>query len=199
MSGLITRDETTALKGIAILMVIVEHIGQAFNIGVVNPLGPIGVFLFLFLSGYGLTCSYQSNGRKGYFKRKILKVYLPYVMAVILFLVWSAIIGTQNDLSTVLQYFVLLKLPQGSYWYLILLFYWYVVFYILTFVFDKDRALIPLMLIASLGIIWLEGFSRLYVWQFASFPLGILTAKYPEKAKKILVSNKPQILRGGYC
>ena len=46
--NVISAQETNILKGIAILMVIVAHIGHAFSIGVVNPLGVIGVFCFFF-------------------------------------------------------------------------------------------------------------------------------------------------------
>lgn len=197
MEGLISRDETNALKGIAILMVIVEHIGQAFNIGMMNPLGPIGVCLFLFLSGYGLSRSYQDKGRNKYFQKKIIKVYIPYVVAVIIFLIWSVVICEPKSITTALQYFVLLKLPQGSYWYLILLFYWYVVFYFLTFAFKSDKKLVLLMVLASVGIIWIKDFNRLYVWQFCSFPLGVIAAKYPSNTDRVFSPSKHRIIRGG--
>ena len=48
---MITKEETQLLKGIAILLVVFEHIGQVFHLSVLNPLGPIGVCLFLFVSG----------------------------------------------------------------------------------------------------------------------------------------------------
>lgn len=47
------NKETDILKGIAILMVVESHIGQAFGADFMSPLEPIGVFLFLFISGYG--------------------------------------------------------------------------------------------------------------------------------------------------
>lgn len=65
-SLVISRKDSAIIKAIAILLILVQHIGQAFNIAVVNPLGPIGVFLFLFMSGYGLTCSIISKGREQY-------------------------------------------------------------------------------------------------------------------------------------
>ncbi|MFA9398103.1 MAG: acyltransferase family protein [Clostridiaceae bacterium] len=181
---LITKGETQLLKGIAIIMVIIEHIGQAFHIGIINPLGPLGVFLFLFLSGYGLSCSYKKNGVKNYLSNKIIKVYLPYAFTVVLFLIWSLIINTTFSVTTIARYFVLLSLPQGSYWYLVLMFYWYIVFYLCSPIYKKIGILIAFMVVASLLITWLEGFSRGYVWQFISFPLGVVVGKYPDKTFK---------------
>lgn len=53
-----SKEDTQILKGLAISMVIVQHLGQVFHIVALNPLGPIGVCIFLFISGYGLSCSY---------------------------------------------------------------------------------------------------------------------------------------------
>lgn len=177
---LISRRETQILKGIAILMVIVEHIGQAFHIGVVNPLGPIGVFLFLFLSGYGITCSYYKNGLKRYFSKKIIKVYIPYAFTIILFLLWRLSINEMPSVSSIIRYFVLAELPQGSYWYLILLFYWYFVFFLLSPLLKKWPLIMLIMLVASFLITGFEGFSRGYVWQFVSFPLGVYIGEQRE-------------------
>ena len=179
MNEIITKRETTMLKGIAILLIVIEHMGQAYDVGIVNPLGPIGVCLFLFLSGYGLSCSYQENGRKNYFRKKIFKVYVPYVLTVGLFLLWGGLClripltGVQ-----VVRFFTLLELPQGSYWYLILMFYWYVMFYLLTFIYKHDSVLIPSLFICSFMIIVIENYQRGYVWQFFSFPIGVILGKH---------------------
>lgn len=190
---LISRRESQTLKGIAILMVVVEHIGQAYHVGVVNPLGPIGVFLFLCLSGYGITCSYYKNGLKRYFSKKIVKVYVPYAFTIILFLLWRLSINELPSVNLSIRYFILSELPQGSYWYLILIFYWYIVFFLLSSLLKKWPLIMFLMLAASFLISLLEGFSRGYVWQFVSFPLGVYIGKREaeflkiEKAKRIKI------------
>ena len=125
---MIKKEETHLIKGIAIIIIVIQHIGQAFSIGLVNPLGAIGVFLFLYISGYGLTISFYEKGRNNYFKKKILHVYIPYICAIIMFCIWSFIIGNSVTLADFIEYGLLYKLPQGSYWYLILLFYWYFIF-----------------------------------------------------------------------
>lgn len=193
--GLITKQDTQVLKGAAIAMVVVQHIGQIFHINAVNPLGPVGVFIFLFLSGFGLSCSYVAKGRTDYFKKKLFKIYFPYAIAMVLFLVWTVIIKSPVDFVTAIQYFVLLKLPQTSYWYMLLLFYWYIMFYFLTYIFDKDKALLTSLMVGTAAIILIKNFNRLYVWQFASFPLGIIAAKYSNQVRKIVKPLKS--IRGG--
>ena len=183
---LITREESSVLKAVAILFVVTEHIGQAFGIGIVNPLGPIGVFLFLFLSGYGLSCSYEKSGRKKYFIKKTIKIYAPYFIAVMLFLVWSLCVSGQfTDLITIGKFLLLISLPQGSYWYLILLFYWYIMFYLLSFIYNKGKILIPLLFASSLFIIFIMRCEHGYIWQFFSFPFGVLSVRYSKRIAAI--------------
>lgn len=191
----ITRDESSALKALAIICVVIDHFGQAFGIGIVNPLGPIGVFLFLFLSGYGLSCSFEKSGRKKYFSKKLLKVYLPYFLTVMLFLIWSLCIGREGiGFVRVCEYLTLITLPQGSYWYLILLFYWYIVFFLLTFVYKKGKILLLLSGAAALLILLLKGNDHVYVWNFLSFPLGVTAARFSERIGSISARCNVKIL-----
>lgn len=189
---MISKEDTQFLKGLAILMVIVEHLGQVLHIAALNPLGPIGVCLFLFISGYGLSYSYEKNGRNGYLKKRVLKVYVPYLVSVIIFSVWSLCIGNTLSIRKFFDYTMLIDLPQGSFWYLRLLFYWYIVFFLLTFLFKNQRVLIIALCIASISIIIYSGFNRLYVWQFASFPAGIIAYK-----NKQLICTCTENVRGG--
>ena len=185
---MISKEDTQILKGLAISMVIVEHLGQVFCIAALNPLGPIGVCLFLFVSGYGLSCSYKKNGRNKYFSKRVLKVYIPYLASIVLFSIWSYCIGNTLTVRAIFDYAVLKYLPQGSFWYLQLLFYWYVTFYFLTFLYDNEKALITVLCVVTLGITIYSRFNRLYVWQIASFPAGIIASKHKE-----LIDRHPKI------
>lgn len=187
-----SKEDTQLLKGLAILMVMTEHLGQVLHISALNPLGPIGVCLFLFVSGYGLSCSYEKNGRSRYFSKRVLKVYIPYLVSIALFCVWSICIGNNLTVRTAFDYAILLRLPQGSFWYLQLLFYWYIVFFFLTFLFDNEKALVILLCVTTMAITIYSGFNRLYVWQFASFPAGIIVCKH-----KALMEKIPKNIRGG--
>lgn len=192
---MISKEDTQILKGLAISMVIVEHLGQVLHISALNPLGPIGVCLFLFISGYGLSCSYKKNGRNKYFSKRVLKVYIPYLASIVLFSIWSYVIGKTLTVKAIFGYAILKELPQGSFWYLRLLFYWYVAFYFLTFLFDNEKALVTALCVATLVITVYSGFNRLYVWQFASFPAGVMVSKH----KELIDRTSKNAWGGGYC
>ena len=73
-----SRDLSTYLKGLAIILVIINHIGECY--GFPGPLGAIGVTIFLLLSGYGLNESLKvKNGVKGYWNNKFISIYIPYI------------------------------------------------------------------------------------------------------------------------
>ena len=184
---MISKEDTQLLKGIAIMMVIVEHLGQVLHINALNPLGPIGVCLFLFISGYGLSFSYEKNGRDRYFTKRMLKVYIPYIVSVVLFCMWSYCIGKILTSKIFFGYITLSILPQGSFWYLRLLFYWYIAFFLLTYVFENRWVLIIALCIASIGVTIYSGFNRLYVWQFASFPAGVIFYKNKKMMNTTLI------------
>lgn len=79
----ITRNRTI-LMGIAMLMVLVFH----FFCWVYNPIGRlnmgyIGVDIFLFLSGLGLSCSYEKNSIAKFYFNRFRRIYPIYFIAVL--------------------------------------------------------------------------------------------------------------------
>lgn len=83
------------LMGIAIILVIVFHcFSWVFNpIGVFN-IGYIGVDIFLFLSGYGLSFSYEKNPLPRFYANRFTRIFPLYTLAVIIgyiicFRIWS--------------------------------------------------------------------------------------------------------------
>lgn len=73
------------LMGVAIIMVVVYHL----FCWVYNPvsffnLGYVGVDLFLFLSGFGLSYSFEKNSILCFYKHRIMRIYPMYFIAVLL-------------------------------------------------------------------------------------------------------------------
>ena len=172
----ISLRESKSLKGIAIIMVVISHVVPIYGLNFVNILGAVGVALFLFLSGYGLERSFEKKGLKDYFSKKLMKVYIPYIIAILLFLLWAVCIGIHTPIVTALKYCVLIELPQGSYWYLIILSFYYVVFYFACKIENKYIQLVVLLL-SSFVLIATKDFNRGYLWQFATFPGGVFYAR----------------------
>ena len=72
------------LMGVAMIMVIVYH----FFCWVYNPIGPlnigyVGVDIFLFLSGLGLSYSYEMNSITQFYKNRIKRIYPIYLISVL--------------------------------------------------------------------------------------------------------------------
>ena len=67
------------LKGIAILLVAICHLGGEFTRWA-TPLGGIGVAVFLILSAYGLEKSYQRSELHHYWRKRLLAVWIPYMI-----------------------------------------------------------------------------------------------------------------------
>lgn len=72
------RSFTTAIKGFSILTVVWAHSGARLGVGGIQFIAGVGVALFLICSGYGLEMSYQKNGLKGFWKKRLLGVCLPF-------------------------------------------------------------------------------------------------------------------------
>lgn len=72
------RNYTTAIKGFSILTVVWAHSGAQLSVGGIQFIAGIGVALFLMCSGYGLEVSYEKNGLKGFWKKRLLGVCLPF-------------------------------------------------------------------------------------------------------------------------
>ena len=90
--GTLSISKTQELKGLAILLIVLSHISY-FLVSDNHFLWPlsimagIGVNLFLFLSGYGLTVSNLKNNLSvwQFYKRRLIKLFIPLWPMLILF------------------------------------------------------------------------------------------------------------------
>lgn len=176
----LSKEQTTRLKGIAIIIVMCAHIGLLKN-------GTGGVALFLFLSGFGLMKSYDEKGLKSFWKKKITNVYFPYIIVAILQLLIYRITDPKKTVITISGLSFGLNVDP-TYWYISYLLFWYIAFYISGVIakfiygktqFNKDYiilmliiAVIPLLQILINKGFWTSGSgANLYKYMF---PLGVL-------------------------
>lgn len=156
------RESTTTIRGIAILIIIIGHVGvSGFDLRVFNPFGGIGVAMFLFLSGYGLTESYKNNGLRGFWKKKILRIVIPYLVWIPLYHIVMRI--SPIGLPTQIQ-----AIPR--YWFIEYLVLAYFIFYF-AFKYIKSYAISIIILI---GVISFFTTNNLRAEQSFSFLCGIL-------------------------
>lgn len=93
------------LKGMAILLVFIHHFGQrASEIYYrYSCLGYLSVAIFFFIAGYAVETQFLRRGvgyiKTGFLKKKIFRLYLPYVIIVLLF----ALAGRHSVSETLLE------------------------------------------------------------------------------------------------
>lgn len=98
-NSLISKEHSDGLKGWMCIAVLIHHL--AIFSGIFDNtwfghflylLGSWAVAVFLFLSGYGLYCSYAEKGMdylKGFFRKRFLPLYVSYIIAVILYFIYD--------------------------------------------------------------------------------------------------------------
>lgn len=137
----ISKDKTSAIKGIFVVLILFSHGKQYMALGGVyddpylalqGHLGQMVVAMFLFYSGYGLM---ESIKRKGYdYVRSIpLKrfpsVLLNFDIAIVLYLILGMFLGKVFGIKTILLAFIGWESVGNSNWYMFAIF----ALYILTF------------------------------------------------------------------
>ena len=84
------------LRGFAIFTIVLMHCVQGFLDGVMHKaisLGGAGVHVFILCSGFGLYLSYMNKplGYLDFLKKRFGKVYFPYVIVIVLYVIWGLI------------------------------------------------------------------------------------------------------------
>lgn len=155
-------------------MIVMGHVGQLVPFSrPFTPLGAIGVALFLLCSGFGIEKSFQKIGRKDYWKKRIINVWLPYALIELL-CVWHhpevGVTGVIEDLLLIHPWH-----PFG--WYMQVLFIWYILYYLTSFL--SRRLQIAAFILASILIICF--WTPLRAQNSLSFLIGILFARNEAK------------------
>lgn len=195
---------TNELKGLAILMIIFSHMGYFLSDSnlFLYPLsvgGGIGVNLFFFLSGYGLSVSAFNKGCSiiNFYKDRLMKLIIPLwiVLTLILFsdyLILSRTYYFDEILHSFLGYFPIADLSSSinsPLWFITPIIFYYLIF---PLIFNKKFLYISGILLAFFSYILLfnsqignflvsgkilnKDLLTLYQIHFAAFPLGMTAA-----------------------
>lgn len=78
-------ENRVLLMALAIIFVVIYHFkcwigGFPWYIGIIIKYGYIGVDIFFFLSGFGLTYSFQKNNIKTFYKNRLKKILPCYIL-----------------------------------------------------------------------------------------------------------------------
>ncbi len=194
---------TTELKGLAIFVIVLSHIAY-FLVTDTRFLWPlsimagVGVNLFLFLSGFGLTASQMQKdlGIWQFYKKRLLKLFVPFWLALIVFFALDFfVLHHSYSFSYVAKAFVGIFTHADLYqdinsplWYFTFILGYYLLYPLVYF--KKMPWLSALILyIAGYLLVYfkpapLDYVLHLYAVHFIAFPLGILAAWGLSKLKK---------------
>lgn len=209
---IIKREQSTLLKGIAILTVIFAHA----NGGKITDIIPIlnnsklmsifcqgGMALFLLLSGYGVFTSYLNNGLRSYWDKKFKKIFIPAIFLQICYFVftiikqyiqfkeisidWTTVVGSVFCISSK-------NSIDGAMWYLSYLFFCYMSFYI--FFTQKKQLGVRVCVFSIYWIISMLFSKQLWPNSFycvSSFGIGVIYS-YITNVLRYQFSNKIKII-----
>lgn len=210
------RSRTVSyIRGLSIAAIVLYHL-IAYYLQVpeimkmLSRFGGAGVHLFFIISGFGLALSYNRKwcGLKTYISRRFYKVYLPYIVVVLLCFFTPWILTTENRVSALLSHVFLYKMFSDQYtisfgahfWYVSTLIQFYVLFPVLmkikrkygnkvfitgTFVISVVWTIIIILLNKQDSRVWNSCCIKM-LWEFS---LGIVCADYYERKGKIYGEN----------
>lgn len=191
-NSLFDRVSSDYYKGFAILIVIISHFaGRVDASRIFTPLGGIGVAIFLFLSGFGLQQSSEKKGVKSFWGGRIPRVFLPYLLFVIV--CWCLRLKGYKD-YTILSFLKDIFFVESSYWYMSYLVWWYVAFYLSSILTRKIKKrnvrnvkkILLLLCPALLSFVFLKNHQA---EQSFSFLTGVVFSMYLQKLNKVSSRN----------
>lgn len=178
---------STCIKGIAIIIIVLGHLGNLFGMRYFTPLGAIGVSCFLIVSGYGLSASFEKNGLKGYWKKK-LPIYIVYVFIELFH--YTLFIGEFTVVQIIKD--ILLIEPLHPYgWYMNFIAIWYLVFYLSKKFCNKKIQFVVFFIV---GVFWYIFSRELKAQNAFSFLMGVCLYNYKDKCLFILEKIKTLVL-----
>lgn len=196
---------TVQLKGIAILLVILSHLQVLKLVSLPYDLsfsGAWGVAIFLLLSGFGLTQSYLKNGvSNGFFRKRLSKVVLPYVIVTGIWIAVDAIFLTRAyPWTTALLALVGFDLSTSidpTMWFVTFIILWYLIFFLVFKLPTHDAVKLGLLFVFAYlfrNYAALMFPSRI-AWQWGLhaylFPAGALAGLY---YRRLSYAVRPKVL-----
>ncbi len=193
----LSKNTNNQLKGIFIIIVVLSHISTHMDssslLAVFPPTGYLAVGGFFFISGFGLTKSLKRNNAylNGFFYKKIVRIYLPFVIINIFTMIVLYLNGTTYTYDVIIEYIIPIKLIDSTLWFIVTILIFYFFFYVS---FKKNYNLKSLFMVTTLTLIYILvcRFFDMGNWTYISslcFPVGIYYAFFEGKIKSIIYNK----------
>lgn len=147
-------ENRLCLFGIALIWIFFRHtfFYNSFSFGVFDSLvriGDIGVDIFMFLSAYGLSCSYQKNrDKRRYFKRRLFRILPGVILLLFSFAIVDTVIFGAKPYQCIHPRYWFDSL-YSTYWFIGAIVLFYIVFPFLFDLLEKVKLQTPFIVLTS--------------------------------------------------
>lgn len=165
-SGYIDIEQTTAINGIFVILVVFSHFAQyspyrnpldaPYN-ELRNILGQLVVSTFLFYSGYGVCCSIRKKGRSYVNSipwKRFCKVLLHFDIAIGIFMIVNLLTGKSYSIKTVLLSLFGWSAVGNSNWYIFAVLAAYLITFIAFEIFG-EKSLGAVITVTALSFVYI--------------------------------------------
>lgn len=172
-------SQTTLYKGTAILLIMIGHCTGYFVGGrYMTPCGGIGVSIFLIASGYGLNESFKRQGLKKFWRKRLLRVWIPYVIITLLLALYD-----KKSVELLLEHLLLFKC---HYWFVTYIVGCYILFFITSKWFVKYRMTI-MTITAVFSLLYMP---ELQAEQALGFVTGIWMSQHIGYCRSVSLNHR---------
>lgn len=212
LGALFPPEATTELKGLAILFVVLSHIGyflvndHRFLVPLSNFAG-VGVDLFFILSGYGLVASALQRPISAFhfYRKRLIKIFVPVLVTMLLllgldYLVHDITYPTALTIKNLFGFFPQADLYRdinSPLWYITPLLVYYILF---PLVFWRKQPLVSAGILAAAAWVFIyflpdlglvsEGLVKMYKLHFMAFPVGMAVATLVSEPLHLTAKNR---------
>lgn len=184
-------DKTLPIRGLLAICIVLHHgSGYFARMSFISPFQHIGylvVALFFFLSGYGLT--YGLKNKKGYMdgflKKRLISVLIPYWICNTFYYAGVHLMGGQIEVKSFFLSMLLLKVINGSMWYVQIQVLFYMLFYVSFAKKNNWPLFYTLFFVLYVGA-FAAGVDEVYTRSALAFPLGVIWCSYQDKIDKTM-------------
>ena len=212
-SDYLSKEKTTAVKGIFTVLVFMTHFMQYIKpdrvwdglyLAVNRHLGQMVVAMFLFCSGYGIVTSIRKKGKDYVLslpKRRILPLWISFSTVIVLYLILAAAIGKQYPLRTILLAFTGWESVGNSNWYVFTILMLYFLTYVSFLAGGRNaRApFIPLTLLTALTVLMavlelIAGRPSYFYSTVLLYPFGAWYTLFKERTDRFVMRDQKTYL-----
>lgn len=188
------KSKVNWLKALFPIIIIVHHIsnlGYTGFPGFIHSIDAIIMPIFFSMSGFGLVVCYKNkeNYINGFLKRSLSKLFVPYLIALVSFVVYREL-GGVNQIKLLKEEGLMSFVPTS--WFIWTLSYFYVFFFII-FRYCKASLVLKVAFVCGLVLAYtlIAPYLGISLWRYRSNPgfcVGMIFALFDDNIKRKIVS-----------